>query len=494
MARLSPGTMTAAIVAILIGLAGAYSVRQYLEQESQTKVVIPPPAAPPVAPPIAVPVAARPIVAGQTVTADDVFVRSFSDRDALAKSEYSGKPYMDNVNQITGQTLRVDVKQGGVFMPELFYADGMGPGVSELLRPGQCAVTIPVKSVGAVEGFANPGTVVDVLFRSDSTAGQKQVVLTLLERVDVLAIDRHAVPGQLPAGKAGPATVTLGVAPRQAKALKVVEGRGELSLVLRSSSTDPESLPAALTSTSSDHLTLEQLLGLPPEVEPQTLEIYAGAMKQVLVFDEQPRSQPTQALLQTPILAQTPVRARGDNVISEQRADDHLATDATTVSAPDNVTPPQPQEPSGEAFLKPSPPETARKPDISRESASLERTHRASAMRLSAPIEQGTQKTRHANGKSGGQSVSSHNWNSLQLATNNVMRPLVRGSTPSRAESARSMASSNNMPALEQRNIARASAQSPSFEVYAGTKKTVSRLSGTEARTHSLGATVVAAQ
>ena len=38
MARISPGTMTAAIFAILVGLAGAYGVRQYLKPADIPKV------------------------------------------------------------------------------------------------------------------------------------------------------------------------------------------------------------------------------------------------------------------------------------------------------------------------------------------------------------------------------------------------------------------------------------------------------------------------
>jgi Flp pilus assembly protein CpaB len=227
MARISTGTMTVVIFAILVGLGGAFIVRQEM---AKPKLEVPP--APTAAPPqVIVPVAATDLEPGQTLTINDIALLSFSQKD-YPKSKYANLPYMRNPQQIQNRTLKMALRKGEAFMPEFLYPEGLGPGISDRLQAGYRAVTVPIQNVGAVQGFARPGTWVDVLFRSTAGDRRPEITMTLLERVEVLAINESLLPNrQVDAKDLG--TVTLAVTPVQAKMLKVVEGRGELSLALR---------------------------------------------------------------------------------------------------------------------------------------------------------------------------------------------------------------------------------------------------------------------
>ena len=137
MARFSPGTMAAAIFAILIGLTGAFAVRQYLHNP-QVAAIAEKKEAPR---PLLVPTAANDLPAGRTLTMSDIVITSIRAAD-VKTSKFNKKPFMPNVQQILGRTLVKEHKKGEAFLPEMLYPEGMGPSVLESLQPG----------------FAEPGT------------------------------------------------------------------------------------------------------------------------------------------------------------------------------------------------------------------------------------------------------------------------------------------------------------------------------------------------
>lgn len=314
MSRISPGTMTAAIFAILIGLAGAYAVRQYLKKPPEQPVVEAPPVEEAPAPRpqmVYVPTVARDTIKGRRITLNDIVVHRFT-KDEFGKSEFAKMSFMPDTNQIIGRTLRNPLEKNSVFQPTDFYSDGEGPGVAELLKPGFRAVTVSIKNIGAVEGFARPGSAVDVLYRADAQDDTPEVTMTLLESVEVLAVGTTAVQGQTVAVGNGQGvqdgSVTLAVTPHQAKALKVVEGHGELTLALR----HPDDVAGNLlpvkadaedgdgvqvqqvdvkqeetTASSDEKLTLERLVGLKP-VQPKPkkreIEIFRGTNRETITF------------------------------------------------------------------------------------------------------------------------------------------------------------------------------------------------------------------
>lgn len=274
MSRISPATTILLIFAVLFGLVGAYAVRRFTAK--------PPVAAAPPAPAVqrqVVPVAAMQLPAGRKITMGDIAILRMTPED-LAKSPYAGTGYMVNSEQIVGRVLRDELKRGAAFKPDLLYPEGTGPSLSERLKPGYRAVTIAVEGSGNLQGLADSGSLVDVLFRTqpDEERELPETTVTLLEAVEVLAVSDVTDPGLR--GPKNADTVTLAVDAKQASALKIAEGRGEFSLALRNAE------DGAFVSYEGP-ATLEGLLKLPPRVKyrPKTIEIYRGGDRSTNSFD-----------------------------------------------------------------------------------------------------------------------------------------------------------------------------------------------------------------
>ena len=370
MTRVSSGTLTVVLFAIIAGLAGAFIVRQRLET--------PPPAPPTVAPSpddIIVPVAAVDLQPGQMLTINDIAMVRMSP-ETFAKSKYVSQPYMRNSKQIEDRVLKAAVKRGEAFLTTVFYPDGAGPGLAEMLEEGYRAVSIPIEHISAVQGFARPGTFVDVLFRSKAEEERPEVTITLLERVKILAVNKNTLSEHNVDLDQGGA-VTLAVTPLQAKALKVVENRGELSLTLRNPNDEldfmpvdlnrgekmrglagdgqpnPDALPeqAALepvrkvhladdgrrapwlmgmerVTAGTDQISLNDLLNIPPKSKPAQMTVYRGAKKEVIIFDNEVRNTEPE----TPQLIRIPV----EQPLVRHKASDPQASKVRTVQFKDD--------------------------------------------------------------------------------------------------------------------------------------------------------------
>lgn len=388
MAKVSSGTMTVTVFAALVGLGGAFVVRQTMQRTVPTEAA--PPA--PVPAPVVVPLAAMDLSPGRKLTLNDIAPQRLT-QEEFKKSEFRKVTFLGNTMQIQGRTLRKAIPAGRPFQPDDFFPDGAGPDIAERLQAGYRAVTVPIESVGSVNGFAVPGSIVDVLFRAKPEGARPAVTLTLLERIEVLAFNVHTTPGLRDPGAAltAAATVTLAVTPQQAKILKVVEGRGDMSLTLRNPKDDfqfapvevggmrpdlfkktqglqpepdpefqavpvrnanadskpsdvagdakPQGVPAQplkfdvdanadeeqiaadllgaiakadsdladgrvdrVVGNASERLTLDDLLGIKPAPKKRTLEVYLGAQRTIINFDEQPQDPNADSRIRTPIV------------------------------------------------------------------------------------------------------------------------------------------------------------------------------------------------
>jgi Flp pilus assembly protein CpaB len=228
--------------------------------------------------------------AGRTITESDVMTRAMTPEDA-AKEKFPPM-FMDKLPQITGRTLKQPLKQGRPFEPTSFYPLGMGPDPTESLQPGERAITLPFASGNVDETFVVPGSVVDVLFRAnpDPSAGVTDATVALLSRVRVLAVGKETLAGAKGHGKDSKdkdldvdmerehkRTVTFAVTQAQARALKVVEGRGSMTIVLRSKQDNALAERGGPT-------TLPGLLGLKEPVRPFVSEIYRRGQLSTATF------------------------------------------------------------------------------------------------------------------------------------------------------------------------------------------------------------------
>lgn len=273
MRRLSPGTLLVGIFAILFGLLTAYAVKRALTQTPAEVVTEKPKEME-----WRIPVAVGDLPVGRTITDNDVMTLTLN-REQLAKADFPPM-WMNSVPQIVGRTLRQPHKNGQPFNPSLFYPTGMAPDVSEKLKPGERAVTISMQPE-AVDGmFVTPGSVIDVLFRakSDDKLELPDATVTLLSQVRVLAVGTNTVEGERsPAEPGKKQTVTLALNDKQARALKVVEERGSLTLTLRNAS---DATPAEKDGPT----TILNLLGLKEPEEPFVSEMYRRGQLRTLTF------------------------------------------------------------------------------------------------------------------------------------------------------------------------------------------------------------------
>jgi len=296
--RISPATTILLIFAVLFGLVGAYAVRRYTAKPLVAAAPPPPPVQRQV-----VPIAASGLKAGRTITIGDIALLRLTPDD-LAKSKYAGSGYMSNTQQIVGRVLSEDIKQGETFRPDLLYPEGMGPSLSERLKPGYRAVTIAVTGSGNLHGLADSGSLVDVLFRTkeDPSRDYPETTVPLIEAVEVLALNDNTVPGAR--GPIDAKTVTLAVNVQQAAALKIAEGRGEFSLALRN---PQDGTFVSLEGPS----TLEGLLKLPPRVKyrAKNIEIYRGGAKSNNTFEIPSSPTPARGVPAASVPGQSPTPA-----------------------------------------------------------------------------------------------------------------------------------------------------------------------------------------
>jgi len=236
MARLSAGTLVVSVVAVLLALTGAFAVRQFIDGQSDTgsAVVDSPPLA-------KIPVAVTELEPGRIIRESDFAYIEMS-REKFASSKYSKSQFINRIDQLTGRVVRDSVAKGATVGPDHIYPEGTGPMVADKLPIGKRAITVKVSGAGFADGFAAPGSFVDVLFRSSGLdggpSGLPETTITAMTGIQVLAVDVNPFPKNEPeaskrASDTQEARVTFAVVPSQATMLKALEDRGEISLALR---------------------------------------------------------------------------------------------------------------------------------------------------------------------------------------------------------------------------------------------------------------------
>ena len=155
--------------------------------------------------------------------------------------------------------------------------------MAENLQPGERTVTVPVPKDSVNPAFVTPGSVVNVVFRAtpDEKRDVPDATVTLLSRVRILAVGQSTFPGSIAKTTETGQTqnVTLAVNQTQARALKVVEGRGTLMLALRNPKDEHQAEKGGPT-------TLPGLLGMKEPSMPFVTEIYRRGQLSTMTFQD----------------------------------------------------------------------------------------------------------------------------------------------------------------------------------------------------------------
>jgi pilus assembly protein CpaB len=214
---MKPKTMLLAVVAVVCGLGAMWMTNRLLAdkqkeapaQEAKEKVLV-----------------AKAKIPSQTVFKDpDKF---FEEKEMPVSA--IPKLALRSTDKVKDKRLsRTLANEAYVFAEDLVNPETDGLGA--VLPAGMRAVAIRVQPDSLVGGHVLPGSHVDVLCTVRSNDGS--TTYTILENMEVLAIDlkHNRSPDDAPAMLGN--TVTLAASPEDCNLLKMAAGNGELNLILR---------------------------------------------------------------------------------------------------------------------------------------------------------------------------------------------------------------------------------------------------------------------
>ena len=139
------------------------------------------------------------------------------------------------LKEVQGRVVKSSVQRGEPILAQRLAPEGAQGGLSAVIAEGKRAMTVRVNDVVGVAGFALPGNYVDVMVNtqkeSDKSEENRQISITVLERVLVLAVAQEA--GRDDTKPKVVSAVTLELTPDEAEKLDLARNVGTLSLVLR---------------------------------------------------------------------------------------------------------------------------------------------------------------------------------------------------------------------------------------------------------------------
>jgi pilus assembly protein CpaB len=281
MKRITPGTVTVAVLAILFGLVSAYMARHYFQVT-----------------PAATAKAIKPQMA-TVVVAKFNLPKYARLRDAdleLMRVAPTSVPQgsLQVSTRAVGRLVKNTVMAGQPVFDKDLFAVGEVPLLSDQLPPGFQAVTLAVDANSALNGMIQPESMVDIAMTVDNDRPEVGglATLTLVRGVKVLATSEQ----RFKAAEDKPAelrNITVAVTPEQANKLILAQRYGTLSVSLRS--TVDADLVAAKSDNERNLVNTLDLLGLPapqpaiepiPEVAPtKTAQIWRGGQMVEVTFD-----------------------------------------------------------------------------------------------------------------------------------------------------------------------------------------------------------------
>ena len=170
-------------------------------------------------------VAAKPLLVGRTITADDVMAVKVP-ADQFPKGGFEKVAEVLERPVISSVLAEEPVREGRL------GARGTGLGLAPIIPVGMRAVSVRVNEVIGVAGFALPGMRVDVLVTGKPPGRQGSITKTVLQNILVLSAGQNIEPDARGQPINAP-VVTLMVSPEQAEVLTLAGSEGRIQLVLR---------------------------------------------------------------------------------------------------------------------------------------------------------------------------------------------------------------------------------------------------------------------
>lgn len=191
---------------------------------------------------------------------------------------------------IVGRVTRTPLKAAEPIKANQLYQPGELPKLE--VADGMRAVTVPVgDGASMVDGMIKPGDHVDILFTASGGSGatdatfQGGLTMRLFEGVKILAINRNFTQGTVDRTNNH---VTLEMTQPQANIIVLAQEKGKLTLTYNPKGKGNGGL--ALSNT--ERITFYEILGLtaaPKGKEPLLTEIYRGASRSTMYYDERGR-------------------------------------------------------------------------------------------------------------------------------------------------------------------------------------------------------------
>lgn len=266
-------------LSLVLGLVAAFGIWEYLNKTQEkvekltvTKNVV---------------VAAKEIMAGEKITAEDLTVKSFTAQEA--PSNYSSKPQI-----FVGRIPKNNISSSEVLTADKLLEAGSPGGITSLIPKGQRAITIRVNDISGVGGFIGPGDRVDVLTVTDSGRKGELISKTILQSVLVLASGEQLIdPNKAPGGVAAPKGVnqlTLSLGLTDAEKLALAVAKGEIRLILRAFGDKNEEEDFGVVTgdvfgyLQNDPFPQNAISSQIPQVSKKSIELILGSSRRAVYF------------------------------------------------------------------------------------------------------------------------------------------------------------------------------------------------------------------
>ncbi len=277
MKRISSGTVTVCVMAIVVGLVAAFIVKQVLAPKPVEVVEKPR------EPTVSIVVATKNLKENSVVRRGDV-------RTILVPvSRQPKNPALRMAQIAEGRIIKQDVKAGAAIRDEMLYGIGDSlPGLESRIPVGMRAMPIHVDEQSVVAKMVNIGSRVDVALTVTGSHPElgEMATKTLLHNVEVIGVDKPSSSTRRGSAANTSATITVAVTPLDANTLITAEGTGTLNMSLCSLANGDE-VPVSVGG-EDNKVTRASLLGLsplPPKPAPQkpfTIERWEGGSVKIL--------------------------------------------------------------------------------------------------------------------------------------------------------------------------------------------------------------------